>query len=304
MNKLLLFLLLFYVLPLNAARHEVSDAIVSASKVKVYAEPKTGSAVVTTLKRNDYISSCSVDKSNWICITVPDRGEGWVQKEHLRFVEHIILADEVKQQMTDEIKAGQILKSKDAKDDILWLIGLPVVCAILFLVLGFLWNYLWFLFFAFSALIPFAIAYYMNTYNGFALWFCYPSEVGWIWAIVNYILLMIVIFFGIWQFLGGIGGVENVESSSLLRFIQLVWGLVWGVAAYFIIIAVFDEIPESVFGVLFAIVGGGRTSSSAGSLIDSYGHTIDGHFSGGNFYSNTGNTFVQNAGGSSFFHKV
>lgn len=263
MRIFLFILFIMTSLPLCASDNPTFDYQVDVDELTVYAEPSTRAKVVTTLQRDTYITNCPTYKEEWLCLSLPDKGEGWVKTSSLRSISHIPTPQEIHEKAVKKAKAIHNVKANEVRDIFPLMMAIIVITFFVCIILYSITDWYPFGFISLLALLafPLAVIYYMASCEGYALWFCYPSKMGWALAVLFYIIVLAVAFVATTQCFGGLLSLFDTDTSVLLRLAKLIWSLIWCTVLYYIVMGILTELMESIIFLLFVITGGGASSS-------------------------------------------
>lgn len=290
-STLFLFFLCFISLHIFAV-----DYVVVSNTLNVRSEPTTSSKIRKTLKKGDRILYATTSvQEEWVCFMINDKNKGYVSTKYLRLVEN---TQQVSQKSLNQKR--YFMDMSQAKNRLRWCIGVGLGLAIIF---TFLPRIPAILGLVSTAVLPILLLWYFSNTN-YSMWFIYPSEVGWWWAIGNFILFIIGGFLAASMCLEGLKQIFD-WSCPVFTICMVVLGCLWGYDIYLCISAVFHQVPESLF-ILLAMFPGAYDGAmnETGVLQDRYGHNIEGYFGSNNdFYGNDGKTYERNGGDDTWYKR-
>lgn len=268
------------------------DYVVTATTLNVRSEPNVNSKIIGKLDKGDKILNASAQPGDWIYFCLNGEKMGYVSTKYLKPI------NKPQQQAPQwsEYKVQYIKDIGTAKTRLRWCLAIGLTIFFVLWVGAERFNMPLFLAISSLLVLPTILLYYLSSTN-YSLWFIYPSEVGWGWTIVNFILFLIV---GFWAAMFCIEGIKSIFDWDfpMLSIISIIAGIVWGYDIYLCLSAISHQAPGA-FLILFALCPGGYSgaTSSSGTLRDKWGHDVDGHFgSSGKFYGKDGKTYRKGSG--------
>lgn len=255
----LFFLLFFFFITNTFILASERYQIKTNSTLNVRSGPGTSYGVIGSLQNNSYVEVVDfID--GWAAISLNGQ-KGYVSQKYLQ-------KSEISNSSSDDITSRVIALDFWKK----FLIGI-IVLFITILALSFFDTGGWFTFILLIALPIMILVYFLSAPS--PMWFLSPSNVGWVWTIINgfgFLMLLSFMWGSIKSFLGDTIRELFREQEYVSGLISLVFLLLYALAMWNAVMTAIMEL--FIIGILM-VIGSAGGSKYMGSFTDRDGNSWD-----------------------------